>query len=115
MPSLSNWTKISPAMNCQEPSVRWQSPGSPVFGLRMQGFIDCLTSSRPFPISPGHFHGWGFYLAAPAELWEITGAAVCQSLAFAGTNAFRLLNQCQSKTNRDTVIGRMDSANFAMI
>jgi hypothetical protein len=89
MPSLSNWTKISPAMNCQQPSVRWQSPGSPVFGLRMQGFIDCLTSSRPFPISPGHFHGWGFYLAAPAELWETTGAAVCQSLAFAGTNAFR--------------------------
>ena len=52
---------ISPAMNCQQPSVRWQSPGSPVFGLRMQGFIDCLTSSRPFPISPGHFHGWGFW------------------------------------------------------
>ena len=30
-----------------------------------------------------------FHLAAPAELWETTGAAVCQSLAFAGTNAFR--------------------------
>ena len=30
-----------------------------------------------------------FVLAAPAELWETPGAAVCQTLAFAGTNAFR--------------------------
>ena len=46
---LVHWTKISPAMNCQQPSVRWQSPGSPVFGLRMQGFIWPLLPSLHLP------------------------------------------------------------------
>jgi hypothetical protein len=42
-------------------------------------------------LSPGQKRklAGAFYLVAPAELWETTGATVCQSLAFAGTNAFR--------------------------
>ena len=45
------------------------------------------TEKRLLANRSGNLAG-AFYLAAPAELWETTGAAV-PSPAFAGTNAFR--------------------------